>query len=371
MSAKVTRICLYANSFFPLVGGAEMVLHSLATHLTADGQLAVVLAPYIRRRDNYVDASYPIYRYARPTSKRFGTRQILVHIFWLYWRHRFQVLHCHAGYPAAYVAATFKRLSGIPFVVRPHGCDVLPDDYIRQYPRLERRLRHALAAADAVIAQGHFLKDVILELGVEAKRIHLIPNGVDVPAFAVGMPFPHPRPYILSVGKFKPHKGFDILLRAYARLHNPPVDLLMAGHGRQQHELMALAQQLGIGARVRFVGFVTGQEKINLYRSATVFVCPSRREPFANVILEALAAGLPVVASDVGGNPELVHHEKHGLLFPTEDDQALAATLRRLVDTPALLTHLRANVPSFVQQFDWPGVTQRYLALYRTCICPT
>ena len=71
-----------------------------------------------------------------------------------------------------------------------HGCDVLPDDYIRQHPRLERRLRRALAAADAVIAQGRFLKDVILELGVAEKRIHVIHNGVDVAAFAVGMPFP-------------------------------------------------------------------------------------------------------------------------------------------------------------------------------------
>ena len=172
------------------------------------------------------------------------------------------------------------------------------------------------------------------------------------------------------MGKFKPHKGFDILLRAYARLHNPPVDLLMAGHGRQQPELMALAQQLGIGDRVRFVGFVTGQEKINLYRSATVFVCP-RAENHSPTLFWSAGAGLPVVAADVGGNPELVHHDKHGLLFPAEDDQALAALLRCLVDTSALLTRLRANVPGFVQQFDWPSVTQRYLALYRTCLRPT
>ena len=194
----------------------------------------------------------------------------------------------------------------------------------------------------------------------------MIHNGVDVTAFSTGAPFPHPRPYLLSVGKLTPHKGFDILLRAYARLRHPPVDLLIAGRGRQQQGLEALAQQLGIGERVRFVGFVAGQEKINLYRSATVFVCPSRREPFANVILEALAAGLPVVASNVGGNPELVSHEKHGLLFPAEDDQALAVTLARLIDTPALLSRLRTNIPGFVQQFDWPTVAQRYLALYRT-----
>ena len=97
MHANVMRICLYTDTFFPLVGGAEMVLHNLATHLTADRQEVVMLAPYIRRRDNHVDASYPIYRYAKPTSKRFGARQILVHLTWLYWRYRFQVLHGHSG----------------------------------------------------------------------------------------------------------------------------------------------------------------------------------------------------------------------------------------------------------------------------------
>jgi glycosyltransferase involved in cell wall biosynthesis len=371
MDAKTMRICLYTNTFFPLVGGAEMVLHNLATHLTADGQHAVVLAPHIRRRDNRVAAMYPIYRYAKPTSKRFGTRQILVHLSWLYWRQRFQVLHCHSGYPSAYVGATFKRLFGIPLVVRPHGCDVLPGDRIRKHPRLEQRLRRALAAADAVIAQGQFLKDVILELGVAEKRIHIIHNGVDLAAFAHGTPFPHPRPYLLSLGKLKPHKGIDILLRAYARLPNPAADLLIAGHGGQRAALETLAQQLGIGSRVRFVGFVSGQEKINLYRSAMFFVCPSRREPFANVILEALAAGLPVVASAVGGNRELVHHERHGLLFPAEDEPALASVLHCLLDTPTLLPCLRANVPGFVQQFDWSSVAQQYLALYRTFVRPT
>jgi glycosyltransferase involved in cell wall biosynthesis len=371
MRAPALRLCLYTSSFFPLVGGAEIVLHNLATALTADGQAPVVLAPYIRRRDNHVEASYPIYRYAKPTSKRFGVRQILVHLSWLHWRHRFQLLHCHTGYPAAYVGATFKRLFGIPLVVRPHGCDVLPGDRIRRHARLEQRLRRALAMADAVIAQGHFLKDIIRELGVDEQRIHIVHNGVDLAAFATGRPFPHPRPYILGVGKLTPHKGFDILLRAYARLHRPPLDLLIAGRGGQQPALEALAHQLGIAPRVRFVGFVAGQEKVNLYRSATFFVCPSRREPFANVILEALAAGLPVVASAVGGNPELVQHEKHGLLFPAEDEQALAMALRSLIDFPALYDALRASVPGFVQQFDWPDVAQRYLTLYRTCIRPT
>jgi glycosyltransferase involved in cell wall biosynthesis len=165
-----------------------------------------------------------------------------------------------------------------------------------------------------------------------------------------------------------PRKGFDVLLRAYARLQDPAPDLLLAGPGPEKTRLRALAHQLGIAQRVTFLGFVGGQDKINLLRSAQFFVCPSRHEPFANAILEALAAGLPVVASAVGGNTELVRDGVHGLLFPAEDDVALAQALHRLLAEPALLARLRAAVPGFVRTFDWPLVATRYLELYQELV---
>jgi glycosyltransferase involved in cell wall biosynthesis len=360
------RICFYTNFFFPEVGGAQMVLHNLATHLVRRGEAVLVLAPYVPGHNHGGAFPYPVYRYAKPSSRRFGVRQTLARLTWLYWRHRFQVLHCHAAYPAAYVGATFKKFFGIPLVVRPYGGDdVRPEGRVRRHPRLARRLHRALAAADAIVAQGRFMQGVIAELGVEEQRLHVIHNGVDLAAFATGTPFPHPRPYILGLGELAPHKGFDILLRAYARLQHPTPDLLLAGTGPDERRLQTLAQQLGLAQRVRFLGFVAGQEKVNLFRSALFFVCPSRRDAFANVILEALAAGLPVVASAVGGNLELVRHGGHGLLFPTEDEGALAHTLQRLVNNPVLLASLRAAVPGFVRHFDWPVVADRYLELYR------
>lgn len=363
------RICFYANSFLPNVGGAQMVLHHLVTQLTRSGETAVVLAPSLPRRDSPVPLTYPVSRYRRPSFRYFGVRRTLVHLMRLHWRHRFQVLHCHAGYPTAYVGATFKAWFGIPLVVRPYGGDdIRPGGRTRRHPWLARRLSRALTAADAVIAQGSFLREIILGLGVAEQRVHVIHNGVDLAAFAHGTPFPHPRPYILGLGNLAWHKGFDILLRAYARLPQPAPDVLIAGPGAERPQLETLACQLGIRHRITFIGFIHGQEKVNLLRSALCLVCPSRREAFSNVILEALAAGLPVIASAVGGNPELLRDGAHGLLFPSEDAAALAQALRGVLDTPALLAHLRAAIPDYIRDFDWPVVAERYRALYRELI---
>jgi L-malate glycosyltransferase len=120
------NLCLYTATFLPTIGGAELVLHALASALTAQGHSVTVLAPLVRRADNQVEAPYRLRRYQRPSSKRFGVRQILLYLLHEYWRRPFDVLHCHGAYPPAYVGATLKRLLNIPMVVRPHGSDILP-----------------------------------------------------------------------------------------------------------------------------------------------------------------------------------------------------------------------------------------------------
>jgi glycosyltransferase involved in cell wall biosynthesis len=361
-------ICFFTDVCPPTLGGAQAVLHQLCRRLVGLGHRPLVVAP--PAREPCVDRSlgYPVVRHRRQWSKRFGVRAILPRLLALHARHRFDLVHCHAAYPQAYVAESLRRLRGIPFVVRPHGADVLPGEAIRRSPRLESRMRRALGAADAVIAQGESLRDVIMELGVDRERITIINNGVDLAAFAAAEPFPHPRPYILGFGSLVPHKGFDLLVEAYARLHGPPLDLLIAGDGAEGAALTAQAARLGIGDRVRLLGPVTGERKVSLYRSAAFFVCPSRREPFANVILEALASGLPVVATDIGGNREIVRPEVNGLLCQPESAAALAAAMERLLADSPLVARLReAAVPS-VAGHDWPRVAERYLEVYRSVV---
>jgi glycosyltransferase involved in cell wall biosynthesis len=357
------NLCFFTDTFFPLVGGAEMVLHNLAIRLVKSERVHVI-APRVRNAENRMNVPYHVHRYGKPSSKRFLVRQLLIKLAWLHARYRFDVIHCHSAYPPAFVAATFKRWTGIPFVVRPHGSDVVPGGRIRKNHRLETRLIKALSSADAVVAQGKYLKDIIVGLGVEKERVHIINNGVDLEMFSKGESFFHPRPYILGLGNLIPRKGFDILLKAYARLRDPEPDLLIAGPGPEKAHLELLTAELGIGDRVHFIGFIEGQEKVNLYRSAEFFVCPSRNEPFANVILEALASGLPVVASAVDGNKELVKREKNGLLFPPGDVGALASCLEIMIDNGSLSKKLREAVPDFIKEFDWGAVAGRYLTLY-------
>ena len=366
-------VCLFTDTFLPDVGGAELVLHNLASRLSERGRRPVVVAPRPRTAKP-LDAMpalaaataqpYPISHYRRPFSKRWGVRLVLPRLIRLHRRYRFGVLHCHAAYPQAYVASTLKRLFGIPYVVRPHGSDILPGERIRSNPRLERRTVRGLADADVVIAQGEFLKEVVVKLGVDERRVRVIHNGVDLQEFATAAAFSHPRPYMLALGNLLRRKGMDVLIRAYARLEAPPADLLIAGTGPELDNLRQLATDTGVADRVRFVGFISGAQKLSLYRSAVFFVCPSRREPFANVILEALAAGLPVIATAVGGNRQLVRDGHHGLLCPPEDDEALAVAMQSLLASPERLESYRQAVPDFIAPFNWERIADQYASLY-------
>jgi glycosyltransferase involved in cell wall biosynthesis len=364
------HILLFTDTFFPLLGGAEMVLHNLASQLQARGDRVTVLAPRIKGESDSRDRdySYNLVRYGTPRSKRFFQRQLLVDLLRIHWRQRVDILHCHAAYPQAFVGASFKALTGVPMVVRPHGSDVVPGGRIRKNRRLERRLIRGLSRADAVVAQGRYLHQVISELGLSREKIKIINNGVDLGAFSEWNQYAHERPYMVAVGNLIHRKGFDLLLNAYARVQSPAWDLLIAGDGAERENLQQLARTRGIDDRVRFLGYVTGQEKVDLLRSAQCLVSASRKEPFSNVVLEAFACGLPVLASAVDGNLELVRDGETGYHFAPESEDALYQLLDSIMSSPQQLAVLRGNIETFVKSFDWPKVGERYRSLYQEVI---
>ncbi|MBW1846230.1 MAG: glycosyltransferase family 4 protein [Deltaproteobacteria bacterium] len=362
------KICCYTDTFFPIVGGAEMVLHNLSNQLSHFGDEVHIFAPRFKGVSPEVESSYHVHRYPNPFSKRYLVRKVLLPLAWLHLRHHFDILHCHSGYPPGYVGITFKKWFKVPVLVRPHGSDIVPGDRIRRYPKLTERLKFALRSADAVVAQGQYLKELILTLGVDSSKVHIIHNGVNLNDFAGKEPFSHPRPYILALGNLIFRKGFDILLHAYSSVAEPKPDLLIAGPGREEKMLKALAKEMGIEHQVKFIGFIDGQKKINLFRSAEFFICPSRKEPFANVLIEAMSAGLPVIASSIDGNKELIIHEKNGLLFPSENSEALKDAMQRLISEDGLADRMRSVLPGFAKDFDWPIVARKYRELYAALV---
>lgn len=237
-------------------------------------------------------------------------------------------IHAHFMSEAADHALALSLLSGIPFSVTAHGSDIL----LYPHPHLGLISEHA---AEILTASDYNRKHLLAE-GVRDERIRVIPNGVDTNAFAA--PDRTARsddepPRLLTVARLTPVKGIDILLRAYAILNDKgvPFHATIVGGGRERARLNALCNELGLVDVVRFTGDEPRDAVHAAYRDADMFVLASRSEGFPVSVLEAMAAGLPVVAPGITGLPEQVEHGAQGRLFPSEDFTALADMLGELL----------------------------------------
>ncbi len=182
-----------------------------------------------------------------------------------------------------------------------------------------------------LIGNTENIVNYIKSAGWPAEKVQYLPNFVSVnqnKAIERDIYFtPKSAPLILALGRFHKNKGFDVLLRALS--HVPGAYLWLAGDGPLRVQLEALAEKLGVKPRVRFVGW---HEDISpLLNAADIFVCPSRHEPLGNVIIEAWAHQIPVVASDSDGPGALIEHLVSGILVPIENDEMLSKAIRNLI----------------------------------------
>lgn len=362
------KICFYTATFLPIVGGAEIFLHNLANSLASRGHKITVLAPKVRGKDNKIDALYNIRRYQRPSSKRFGVRQVLLYLMLEKYKNDFDILHCHGAYPSGYVGATFKNIFKTLLVIRPHGSDILPDEGIRKNLRLDKRVKKALLSADAIIAQSRFLKREIEKIGGVKDKIRLIPNGVKISEFDCYKLSKEKHPYIFAIGSLTKKKGFDILISAFGylkhKLPNTDLRLMIAGDGKELENYKKLINEKGLNNSINLLGNVTGKKKVTLFKNCLFFVNSSRREPFANVNLEALAAGKPIIATRVGGNTEVVKDGYNGFLIPSEDYVKLGEAMIKLYKDKALIKKMSKKSREIAERYEWDSIVEKYINLY-------
>ncbi|MGH7279381.1 MAG: glycosyltransferase, partial [Candidatus Rokuibacteriota bacterium] len=210
-------------------------------------------------------------------------------------------------------------------------------------------------------------------VGIPERKLVTIVNGVDTSRFRDGdrdagrrvLGVPEGVPVVGTVGRLDPVKDQAGLLRAFARVatQHPDAMLLVAGDGPCRAELDTLAADLGLGGRARFLG--EREDVPVVLRALDLFVLPSIAEGISNTILEALATGLPVIATRVGGNPELVDDGATGALVPARNPDALARAISAYVDDSHLRRlHGKAARQQAVERFDLAGMVARYRDLY-------
>ena len=277
-------------------------------------------------------------------------------------RGQFDIVHTH-DYKSNTLARVLIPAGNYRIVATAHGYNQTTGREACYYA-LERLL---LRRADAVICPSRSLADLLAESGVSRHRLHVISNGIDMDEW----PF-RPRPSrsgplrLLYVGRLSPEKNTKGLLSACALLVRAGrhLHLRVAGEGPQRDALQHFAGQLGLNGSVEWLGQCN--DVAALLAETDVFVCPSHTESLPNTVIEALACGAPVVATDVGGTDELILHEQTGVLTPPGQTQALADAIGRLDDDPDFAQRLAFAGRSHVEQnFDFGIRMAHVVALYR------
>jgi len=266
------------------------------------------------------------------------------------------------GMPSGAVAWMLKVVYRIPYIVSLRGGDVpgfRPYDFKTFHKMIGPFLRVIWRHAAAVIANSQGLRELAVAFD-SSICIPVIPNGVDVPHFNSGdRDWSTPR--ILSAGRVVYQKGFDLGLRALAGLQHINWEWRIAGDGPEMDGLKSLAHELGIAERVTFLGWHSREDLAQWYHRSNLFLFPSRHEGMPNAVLEAMASGLPVVATRIAGSEELVVDGLTGLLVNTEDVDSLRDGLRRLLVEEKTREQMgRASRKRVEEEYSWENVARQY-----------
>lgn len=375
--------------FHPVQGGAENQALALARRVVRAGcQVTVVTQrrkglPASERLDGVL-----IERRIRtlPYGPLFGLSYVASLAFYLLrrgWRH--DVLHAHQLYLDAAVLSLFSRVSGRPCLAKV-ACSGEDGD-VRRLKRLKGSalLWPAIRRLDRLVALTEGMRRELLESGFRPERIVLIPNGVDAGRF---LPSPdraaararlrlagegdgREARFVLFIGRLAPQKDWRTLLRAFKILQGGPVraELLVLGDGPERDELLGERRALGLDRSVRVLGGVP--DPLPYFQAADAFVLPTRSEGLSNSLLEAMATGLPCVATRLAANAEVVEDGADGILVQGNDPAALAAALGRVLADGGTARRLgEAARRKALRHFGLDGVTARYLSLYRRLVRP-
>jgi glycosyltransferase involved in cell wall biosynthesis len=373
------RVGMFSDSYLPRISGVVRSIESFVLELRRQGYRSFIFAP---ASEGYVDHDPDVVRFpsvrapgvpdfplAIPVARRF--------IADLRPR-RLSVVHTHSPFLMGSAGRYAARRLRLPLVFTHH---TMYSEYVHYVPLVSQRFSRDVVTrytvrycnrCALVIAPSQAVRAFLSREGVRA-RIEVLPTaGLDLARFERLDPswvrrrygIPHGAPLLITVGRIAREKRFDVLLAAFARAARGGRErLLVVGGGPQAAELREIASSLGIGAQVTFSGPLEHDRVLDCYAASDIFVFASPTETQGLVVVEAMAAGLPVVAVGAGGVAEAVGHGTTGLLAPLDPD-ALAAGMRMMVDDRGLRRRCAEAGRLAARDYAIDQIVQRLVGLY-------
>ena len=278
---------------------------------------------------------------------------------------------CHAFFtvPCGAVAYLFRKK--MPYIVSLRGSDVpgFNKRFGFQYIFLKPLIKKIWTDAKAVVANSQGLKELALNTS-PSQEIGVIYNGIDVSEFEPNLDSTiddedstnDNEIRVVCVSRLIERKGINYLIEAIEKLKDKQIQLILVGEGKQEDTLKKLVDDLKISDKVDFKGYVDHDQIAEIYRNSDIFVLPSLNEGMSNALLEALAAGLPVIVTDTGGTSELL--DGNGVLIPMADSDAIAEAIRGFVDEPVGRRQMGLKSREIAEGMSWMRVGEEYLRLY-------
>lgn len=370
------RVLLVADSYWPVVGGGETHSRMLAAKLAELGAQVTVLTQYRFSESPHFELldDIPIHRVGKAGFKRFGKYLMMPSMFqWIkQHRHEFDVLYVCGlrilGAPVVHLAGKLNK----PVVLRIESCEEMSGNYIHEHlvgwKKVARPLAQVAIAlrnrimlrADSFLAISTVVADEYRACGVPDSKIANIFNGVDLSVYdsevndsakqesRKQLGLPTDKILLTYTGKLNKGKGLEYLLDALKilRQSQPQLHLVLVGAGAHmflslEEHLRSKVSEYELADSVTFTGYQTNV--VDYLQASDIFVMPSEMEALCISLIEALAAGLPSIATDVGGIPDVARHKQEALLVPPRDAQALAGAIEQVLTDKHLARQLSEN----------------------------
>ncbi len=292
-------------------------------------------------------------------------------------KQRYDLIHTHFAVPSGPARSFLSKCFKMPSVLSLYGGDIY-DPSKSSSPHNNVLLKNVITflmnTAHAVIAESNNIHDLAKNIYRPSKKIHIIPLDMQTPSFSTStrkeLLMKNDRFYLISKGRLVKRKGYSFLIKALSLLNKGEKDigLILIGEGPEKNNLKDLARDLGLDKKIIFAGAVSDEKKFKLLSMSDLYVLSSIHEGFGIVLLEAMHCGLPVIATNEGGQTDIIEDGTNGILVPPRDETALAETIKYIVKNDSLRNTISENNRNKFFEYKISNVADQYLELYRKVI---
>jgi glycosyltransferase involved in cell wall biosynthesis len=354
------KILIPALHYYPVVGGLETWTRQIAQRLSQKAEVFVVTGkvkaqPNREERGGLKITRTSLFALSNLSHSPIAySLSLLPFIFFkslvLIKKEKINILHCQ-GFLSSLMGSCLSKLTGVPYIVT-----VQKMESKGALKRIVYRRATVCIGASQVI--GQYFKEI------GCRNIEVIPNGIDLQKFSSLQPKPHNDFVVMTIARLEKVKGVEYLIRAFAKLieTEPQLgELVIIGDGSERKNLENLAESLKLKERVKFLGEIPNERMPEYLAMADCFVLPSLKEGFGIVVLEAQAAGVPVIASKVGGILDLIEDQKNGLLVESGNPEQIAAALAKVYSgwRPSVID---------LKKYNWQDIADKVYQVYQKSI---